>query len=135
MLLPLCVCRVWASDPVEGYLAGWVVKEEEGMSTVAISSPSGEQVSTTLQLYVLLQLITQAPRRQVRQIASHDLTRVNPPTFDGAEDIADLTYLNEASVVHNLRTRYHDGAIYVSLCTTCPRRAFHSRAVASPESS
>lgn len=51
---------------------------------------------------------------KIRQIPSVELSRINPPAFDGAQDIADLTYLNEASVVHNLRTRYHDGAIYVS---------------------
>jgi hypothetical protein len=39
---------------------------------------------------------------------------MNPPRFDKAPDIADLTYLNEASVVHNLRQRYTSGLIYVS---------------------
>lgn len=38
---------------------------------------------------------------------------MNPPRFDKAADIADLTYLNEASVVHNLRERYVSGMIYV----------------------
>ncbi|KAF7288155.1 Myosin II heavy chain [Mycena chlorophos] len=33
-------------------------------------------------------------------------------TFDRVEDIADLTFLNEASVVHNLRLRFGSGAIY-----------------------
>ena len=46
---------------------------------------------------------------------------MNPPKFDRAEDIADLTFLNEASVVHNLRLRYGSGAIYVR-CH--PRDAF-----------
>lgn len=38
---------------------------------------------------------------------------MNPPKFDRVDDIADLTFLNEASVVHNLRLRYYSGAIYV----------------------
>ncbi len=38
---------------------------------------------------------------------------MNPPKFDRVEDIADLTFLNEASVVHNLRLRHGSGAIYV----------------------
>lgn len=38
---------------------------------------------------------------------------MNPPKFDRVDDIADLTFLNEASVVHNLRLRYGSGAIYV----------------------
>ncbi|PSS37014.1 hypothetical protein PHLCEN_2v1156 [Hermanssonia centrifuga] len=37
---------------------------------------------------------------------------MNPPKFDRVDDIADLTFLNEASVVHNLRLRYGSGAIY-----------------------
>lgn len=42
---------------------------------------------------------------------------MNPPQFDRVEDIADLTFLNEASVVHNLRLRYLSTAIYVrGLC-------------------
>lgn len=43
---------------------------------------------------------------------------MNPPKFDRVEDIADLTFLNEASVVHNLRLRYGSGAIYVSPSVT-----------------
>ncbi len=39
---------------------------------------------------------------------------MNPPKFDKVEDMADLTYLNEASVVHNLRLRYYSDLIYVS---------------------
>lgn len=41
------------------------------------------------------------------------LSKMNPPKFDRVDDIADLTFLNEASVVHNLRLRYGSGAIYV----------------------
>lgn len=61
-------------------------------------------------------LYTDAPLAplQLRHVSSLELSRINPPAFDGAEDIADLTYLNEASVVHNLRTRYTDASIYVS---------------------
>ena len=38
---------------------------------------------------------------------------MNPPKYDRVDDIADLTYLNEASVVHNPRLRYGSGATYV----------------------
>lgn len=46
-------------------------------------------------------------------VKQEDLSDMNPPRFDKASDIADLTYLNEASVVHNLRQRYVAGLIYV----------------------
>jgi hypothetical protein len=39
---------------------------------------------------------------------------MNPPKFDKVEDMADLTHLNEASVIHNLRLRYLSNMIYVS---------------------
>ena len=42
------------------------------------------------------------------------MSKKNPPKFDRVDDIADLSFLNEASVVHNLRLRYGSGAIYVS---------------------
>lgn len=40
--------------------------------------------------------------------------QMNPPKFEKAEDMASLTYLNEATVLHNLRQRYYSSLIYVS---------------------
>ncbi|TNY19244.1 putative nonmuscle myosin heavy chain b [Rhodotorula diobovata] len=82
---------VWVPDEHNGYLAGWVVKDndEDGTSTVALESGD-----------------------ETRTVETDLLTRVNPPNFDGVGDIADLTYLNEASVVHNLRLRFQRGDIY-----------------------
>lgn len=48
----------------------------------------------------------------MRNTPTDDLSKMNPPKFDKAEDIADLTFLNEASVVHNLRQRFFSGLIY-----------------------
>jgi myosin heavy subunit len=42
------------------------------------------------------------------------IQQMNPPKFEKIEDMANLTYLNEASVLHNLRARYSNGFIYVS---------------------
>ncbi|GAA5914151.1 hypothetical protein JCM8208_003920 [Rhodotorula glutinis] len=82
---------VWVPDDRNGYLAGWVVKDnaDDGTSTVALEAGD-----------------------EMRTVETDLLTRVNPPNFDGVGDIADLTYLNEASVVHNLRYRFHRGDIY-----------------------
>lgn len=38
--------------------------------------------------------------------------KVNPAKFDKANDMAELTHLNEASVVHNLHMRYQSDLIY-----------------------
>ena len=54
----------------------------------------------------------------IRWLPLYALSKMNPPKFDRVDDIADLTFLNEASVVHNLRLRYGSGAIYVSFCVS-----------------
>lgn len=51
---------------------------------------------------------------QTKQFRKDQLSQVNPPKFEKAEDMADLTYLNEASVLHNLKQRYYSKLIYVS---------------------
>lgn len=38
---------------------------------------------------------------------------MNPPKFTKTEDMANLTFLNEASVLHNLKARYYSMMIYV----------------------
>ena len=48
-----------------------------------------------------------------RTVEKLDLSPVNPTAYDGSPDIADLPYLNEASVLHNLKTRYFESSIYV----------------------
>lgn len=47
-------------------------------------------------------------------LSREEVQRMNPPRFSKVEDMADLTCLNEASVLHNLRERYYSGLIYVS---------------------
>ncbi|CAE6482090.1 unnamed protein product [Rhizoctonia solani] len=85
---------VWVPDEDEGYLAGWVVKENTNDRGVE----EGD--------------IVMAAGGEIRTMPLYSLSKMNPPKFDRVEDIADLTFLNEASVVHNLRLRYGSGAIY-----------------------
>lgn len=40
--------------------------------------------------------------------------QVNPPKYEKCEDMSGLTFLNDASVLHNLRQRYMAKLIYVS---------------------
>ena len=51
--------------------------------------------------------------RQQREVDAEVVDRVNPAKFDKADDMAELTHLNEASVVHNLHMRYQADLIYV----------------------
>lgn len=47
-------------------------------------------------------------------VQKDDIQKMNPPKFDKVEDMAELTCLNEASVLHNIKDRYYSGLIYVS---------------------
>ena len=38
---------------------------------------------------------------------------MNPPKYEKCDDMADLTYLNDATVLHNLRQRFISWYIYV----------------------
>ena len=52
---------------------------------------------------------------QEKTVKKDTIQQMNPPKFEKVEDMANLTYLNEASVLHNLRSRYTGGFIYVSI--------------------
>ncbi|TIC72652.1 hypothetical protein E3Q00_03763 [Wallemia mellicola] len=79
--------RVWVPDQKEGYLSGWVAKE------------NGEEWDVVC-------------NNTTKTLRNDTLSPQNPPRFDKVSDIAELTYLNEASVVHNLRSRYGSDLIY-----------------------
>ena len=42
-----------------------------------------------------------------------DLQQMNPPKYEKCDDMADLTFLNDATVLHNLRERFMSWYIYV----------------------
>jgi myosin heavy subunit len=46
---------------------------------------------------------------------SSEVGQVNPPKFEKCEDMANLTYLNDASVFHNLDARFKCKLIYTYL--------------------
>ncbi|KAI8612962.1 hypothetical protein BC830DRAFT_516930 [Chytriomyces sp. MP71] len=81
---------VWVHDKAEGYLAGWITVEKD--DNVVVEFQDGSK----------------------RTLNANDTEKMNPPKFDKVEDMASLTYLNEASVIHNLRMRYLSNSIYVS---------------------
>ena len=48
------------------------------------------------------------------EIKKENCDQMNPPKYEKCADMASLTYLNEASVLYNLKARYTSGLIYVS---------------------
>jgi myosin protein heavy chain len=57
-----------------------------------------------------------------KTVHKDDVQKMNPPKFDKVEDMAELSFLNEASVLHNLTSRYYSGLIYVSQCSSQLRK-------------
>uniref|UniRef100_A0A914XXL4 Myosin heavy chain n=1 Tax=Panagrolaimus superbus TaxID=310955 RepID=A0A914XXL4_9BILA len=79
---------VWVPDEEEGYLQG-VIKSTKGDDCVVAM---GAGVEKTLKKDILQEM--------------------NPPKFEKTEDMSNLTFLNDASVLHNLRARYGCMLIY-----------------------
>lgn len=48
-------------------------------------------------------------------MARIDLLPANPDILEGVDDLIQLSYLNEPSVLHNLKFRYSQDMIYVCL--------------------
>ena len=49
------------------------------------------------------------------KVISETLVPANPDILDGVDDLMQLSYLNEPSVLYNLNYRYNQDMIYVSL--------------------
>ncbi|KAG6038216.1 hypothetical protein E4U41_004432 [Claviceps citrina] len=80
---------VWLQDPQHAFVRGWVV-EELGSNRILVQTDDGTK----------------------RELDAESVDKVNPAKFDKANDMAELTHLNEASVVHNLHMRYQSDLIY-----------------------
>ncbi|KAF6078724.1 myosin heavy chain 14 [Phyllostomus discolor] len=79
----------------------WVPSELHGFEAAALLDEGEEEAEVEL---------AESGRRL--RLPRDQIQRMNPPKFSKAEDMAELTCLNEASVLHNLRERYYSGLIY-----------------------
>lgn len=55
--------------------------------------------------------------RQERDLKKDEVFQMNPAKFEGVEDMSELGYLNEPSVLFNLTKRYDHDLIYVRYCS------------------
>ncbi|XP_062706931.1 myosin heavy chain, muscle isoform X22 [Aedes albopictus] len=92
--------RIDQSKPYDAKKACWVPDEKEGYVLGEIKATKGELVTVGL------------PGGEEKNLKKELVSQVNPPKFEKVEDMADLTYLNEAAVLHNLRQRYYCKLIY-----------------------
>ncbi|XP_033886319.2 myosin-11-like isoform X3 [Acipenser ruthenus] len=79
----------------------WVPSEKQGFEAASIKEERGDEVVVVL-----------VENGKKVTINKDDIQKMNPPKFSKVEDMAELTCLNEASVLHNLRERYFSGLIY-----------------------
>ena len=61
---------------------------------------------------VKVKLVMGANKGETREYKQDVVGQVNPPKYDCCEDMSNLTYLNDASVLWNLRIRYVNELIY-----------------------
>uniref|UniRef100_A0A674B8E4 Myosin-11-like n=1 Tax=Salmo trutta TaxID=8032 RepID=A0A674B8E4_SALTR len=78
----------------------WIPSEKEGFEAASIKEEKGDDV-----------LVELANGRKAT-VNKDDIQKMNPPKFSKVEDMAALTCLNEASVLHNLKERYFSSLIY-----------------------
>uniref|UniRef100_A0A671PAE1 Myosin-9 n=1 Tax=Sinocyclocheilus anshuiensis TaxID=1608454 RepID=A0A671PAE1_9TELE len=79
----------------------WVPSERLGFEPGSVKDEHGDEVVVEL-----------ADSGKKVRVNKDDIQKMNPPKFSKVEDMAELTCLNEASVLHNLKERYYSGLIY-----------------------
>ncbi|KAL0119511.1 hypothetical protein PUN28_007766 [Cardiocondyla obscurior] len=92
--------RIDQTKPYDAKKACWVPDEKEGYLLGEIKATKGDVVSVGL------------PGGETRDYKKDQLQQVNPPKYEKCEDMSNLTYLNDASVLHNLKQRYYAKLIY-----------------------
>ncbi|XP_039445213.1 myosin heavy chain, muscle isoform X4 [Culex pipiens pallens] len=92
--------RIDQSKPYDAKKACWVPDEKEGFVLGEIKATKGELVTVGI------------PGGETKDFKKDLVGQVNPPKYEKCEDMSNLTYLNDASVLHNLRERYRAKLIY-----------------------
>ena len=82
----------------------WIPHEAHGFVAASIKGDKGGEE---------VEVENQETGKRMR-VLKDDIQKMNPPKFHKVEDMAELTCLNEASVLHNIKDRYYSSLIYVS---------------------
>jgi len=92
--------RIDQSKPYDGKKACWVPCEKDGFALGEIQGTKGDLVTVCV------------PGGETKNFKKDVVCQVNPPKFEKCEDMSNLTYLNEPSVLYNLKARYVTKLIY-----------------------
>ncbi|XP_061892707.1 myosin-16-like [Entelurus aequoreus] len=88
------------NKPYDTKRSCWVKDEKEAFIAGEIQSEDGDKVTV------------KTAKNTTVTIKKDEIQQMNPPKFFQASDMSNLTFLNEASVMENLRSRYVDMRIY-----------------------
>ncbi|VVA98280.1 unnamed protein product [Arabis nemorensis] len=101
--LPLSDERRWSDTSAyarKKILQSWIQLPNGNWELGKILSTSGEESVISL------------PEGKVLKVISETLVPANPDILDGVDDLMQLSYLNEPSVLYNLNFRYNQDMIY-----------------------
>lgn len=107
--------KAWCTDQNGEWVLGKIVSNTG--EDVILSLPKGKVL--LLSFLNLLEismspLSSHFPMIQVVKVHRDTLLRANPDILNGVDDLMQLSYLNEPSVLYNLQYRYSQNFIYVS---------------------
>jgi myosin heavy subunit len=89
--------------PFDGKTVCWIptpIDDPRGYIHVDIEGTEGDMVTV------------KTNKGETMQVKKDDCDQVNPPKYEKCVDMSNLTFLSEASVLHNLAARYMAGLIY-----------------------
>nr|CAI5869310.1 unnamed protein product [Callosobruchus analis] len=92
--------RIDQTKPYDAKKSCWVPDDKEGFVLGEIRGTKGDLVTVAI------------PGGEEKTFKKDNVYQVNPPKYEKVEDMADLTYLNDAAVLHNLKQRYYAKLIY-----------------------
>ncbi|XP_022917259.1 myosin heavy chain, muscle isoform X28 [Onthophagus taurus] len=92
--------RIDQSKPYDAKKSCWVPDDKEGFLLGEIRGTKGDLVTVGI------------PGGEEKNFKKEQVTQVNPPKYEKCEDMSNLTYLNDASVLYNLKQRYYHKLIY-----------------------
>merc|ERR1719431_1590006 len=78
----------------------WVAHTEEVYIRATVKSDNGETIEV------------ETAKNEQKTLPKAEVLECNPPKFEKEEDMSNLSVLNKACVLHNLRTRYKLLQIY-----------------------
>jgi myosin heavy chain 6/7 len=90
----------FSAIPFDAKVQCWISDDKEGFVTADIQDTKGDDVTV------------KTSKGETVTVKKDKIMEMNPPKYNQCEDMANLTYLNEATVFGNLAARYMTWKIY-----------------------